>query len=84
MTHDTAVLIVGWLLGVGCMLLREHYADRRHNETVRVLRERAAEDARASRPAPRVLARHADKIYDQEAASHAESRARRVADLEGK
>jgi hypothetical protein len=79
MTHDTAVLIVGWLLGVGCMLLREHYANRRHNETVRALRRRVLADAEASRPAPKVLA---TGRADREAASHAESRARRVADLE--
>lgn len=81
MTHDTAVLIVGWLLGVGCMLLREHYRDRRHAATIRTLRARVLADAAASRPKPKVFA---VGRTDKEAASHAESRARRVADLEGK
>jgi len=80
-TSSTVTLLVGWLLGVGCMLLREHYRDRRHRETIRTMRARVLADAAASRPAPRVFAVGSQQI-DREAASHAASRERRDTGLE--
>lgn len=73
----TGALVVGFLLGVGVMLLREHYAARRHRETVAALRRRVLDDAAASRPAARVVELHRAKLYDREAHSHAASRERR-------
>lgn len=77
----TTELIVGWLLGAGCMLLREHYRDRAHRETMRMIKARALADAAASRPAPRVFAASSQRI-DKEASSHAASRDRRDPNLE--
>ena len=77
----TTGLIVGWLLGVGCMMLREHYRERAHRETMRTLRARVLADAAASRPAPRVFAVGTQRI-DKEASSHAASRDRRDPTLE--
>lgn len=73
----TGALAVGFLLGVGVMLLREHYADRRHRETVALLRRRVLDDAAASRPPAPVFELHKTKLYDREAHSHAVSRERR-------
>lgn len=82
MTSTTVTLLVGWLLGAGCMMLREHYRDRAHRETMRVMRARALADAAAHRRQPRTMAVANWPQVDREASSHAASRDRRDSTLE--